>query len=68
MFKKFIYIQIKDLRGYKLVGAAKRSELKICSTWQRRNHPGHCELFTSHNKREQFHKEIKKKMRDLLRV
>ena len=48
---------MKNLYGYKLVRAGKRSELKH----YRRNHKKQRKLFPSFNEWEQVRKEIKKK-------
>ena len=45
-FLKNSYLQIKNLYGYKLVRAAKQSELKRCNKYYRRNHMKRCKLFT----------------------
>ena len=50
IFKK-LYIQIKNVYGYKLLRAVKRFELKRCSKQYRRNHRKQCKLFTSKKKR-----------------
>ena len=41
-----VYIQIKNLYGYKFVMPAKRSEMKRCSKWYRSTHTKQCKLFT----------------------
>ena len=46
-WKKFIYYYIysnKKMYYYKILRAAKQSELKRCSKWYRRNHTKHCKL------------------------
>ena len=60
-FLKNSYIQINFFYGYKLVRAAKRSELKRCSKWYRGNCTTQCKPLMSFNEWEQVLKEIKKK-------
>ena len=46
ILKKRSYIQTINLYGYKIVRAAKQSELKRCSKQYRRNHMKQYKLFT----------------------
>ena len=55
-FFKKSYIQIKDLYGYKLVGAVKQSE----QNEYRMNHK-QCKVYISFNEWGQAHKKFQKK-------